>query len=431
MGIFFLTIFLLCVTYAEFRRHDFFSPANIFILLYSLLLFINSFGLSRYQTAWSSTSVIFFAGSLGIFLAAISIVKLHFNLNNAGAIDFVSIRTSTFEEARGLDWQWFSNWIYISGAIYLIGFIEAYTISKQIPLFSTNPEVARVRFVLDTRFFVYAWLFGPPTFMLSFEYLLLSTQSLIKKVPVIIFTVIVAAAYFALVTRVDLFRFFVFALLLFHYTKKRISARTLFVFCIFLLAIFFSFYLIRMRDLTSLFLKSRDIKAHFPSGLEWLSVVYTYIVNNFWNFDFGIRRYYDGLGYYPHEYGYQLFGPVLQLLLVAAPIAHSYGFDGVFNESIVMVKGLNSVIFPWPLLKDFGPFGLFAFSFIYGILVSYFYYNTVLRRPSLTRIGIWSIIAGMLIFSFVAAFWATWVPYMNIALVLLAHGKRKSISAPT
>lgn len=425
MGIAYLIIFLSCLCYGELKKHDFFSPAYILILLYSLLLFVNSFGFSRYQIPWSPTSIELFSGALGLFLAAVLIVRMHFNLNNAAAIDFSVIKENIDEEARSIDWKWFARWIYVAGGLFLFGFLDAYLRAKQLPMLASDPNNARLDFVLHSRIFVHAWLFGPPTLMLSFEYILLSRQQLKTKLPIIIVTALVGLTYLTLVTRADLFRFFFFALLLYHYSKRRVSARSFFLVGAIAMFIFLAFLLLRVRNPILIVIQSHSIKAHFPRGLEWLSAVYTYVINNFWNFDYAIRRYYEGTGYYPYSYGYETFKPILQLLFIDGSFAHCYGFDSGYNESVVAVKGLNTVIFPWYLFKDFGPFGLFASSFLYGIVTAYFYYNTIMRKPSLARIGIWAVIAGMVMFSFIIDFWTRWFPYMNMLLIWLAHRQKK------
>jgi len=430
MAIFYLILFLSCLYYADLKKHDFFSPANILILIYSVLLFINSFNFSRYQTSWSPTTTILFVGSLGLFLSAVLIVKLHFTINNARFLGFNVIKTSIAEEARLVDWASFSKWVYIPATIFMAGFLEAYLRAKQLPIFASDPGNARLDFILKSRFFVHAWLFGPPTLMLAFEFILLSKYSLRKKLPVIIVASVVALAYLMLITRGDLFRFFIFAILLYHYSEKRISSKAFVMIIIVAMAVFLGFLLVRVRNPMLLVVQTQNIKAHLPHGFEWLSMLYTYVVNNFWNFDYAIRHYYEGIGFYPTEYGYETFKPILQLLFIDGSLAHGYGFDSGYNESIVMVKGLNTVIYPWALFKDFGPLSLYSLSFIYGILAAYFYYNTVMRKPSLSRIGIWAIIAGMMILSFIVDFWTRWFPYMNILLIWLAHRKKKIINDP-
>lgn len=430
MNFLYLIVFFWCLWYGERKKHDFFSPTYIFVLLYSLFLFINSFELSRYQIPWSPTSIALFAGALGLFLVAVLIVKLHCQLNHVERIDFEIIRNSIAAETQNLDWKWFSRWIYTAGILFLLGFLEAYIQAKQLPAFSSNPEIARVKFVLETRFFVHAWLFGPPTLMLSFEFLLLSGLPIRRKLPVAVFSLTVLLAYLTIVTRVDLFRFFIFALLLFHYSKQRVSARGMFLFGTLALALFFAFYLIRAQNAMSLLVSYRTSKIHVARGFEWITIIYSYVVNNFWNFDYAIRHYYEGVEYYPYGYGYQTFKPLLQVLSLDYPLAKSYGFDNVFNQSLVVAKGFNTVIFPWPLFKDLGPFSLYFFSFVFGILTAYFYYNTVLRRPTLSRIGTWGIIAGMIFFSCITDFWAMWFPYMNIALIWIAHRNRKPAGGP-
>jgi hypothetical protein len=159
--------------------------------------------------------------------------------------------------------------------------------------------------------------------------------------------------------------------------------------------------------------------------------MYAYAVNNFWNFDFAVRKYVEGAFSYPRQWGFSLVRSGLCLLTLEFPWAQSNGFDSIMNESVTMLKGLNTIVYHWHFYKDFGPFGVFFLPLLFGMIITVFYVNTM-HFPTLSRMAVWAQVAPLIVFSFSFALWEFWYVFANLAVIAAAHrrlGTDEGISA--
>jgi hypothetical protein len=179
------------------------------------------------------------------------------------------------------------------------------------------------------------------------------------------------------------------------------------------------FFFIRIKyDTLALF--TDYTKLHMPKELFWTANMYTYLVNNFWNLDFAFRKYVDGTFGYPLGFGLHFFRPLLGLPGLETPFFHSCGFDSIMNESIIKVKGFNTVVYVWHFYQDFGAFGVYFLPLLLGMLITVFYVNT-LYRPSLFRTALWGIFVSFILLSYHAPLWELWFVYINILFLAIAH----------
>ena len=95
------------------------------------------------------------------------------------------------------------------------------------------------------------------------------------------------------------------------------------------------------------------------------------------------------------------------------------------NESVSMLKGLNTIVFPWHFYKDFGAFGVFFLPLLFGMIITVFYVNTM-NAPSLSRMAVWAQVAPLIIFSFGFALWEFWFIYVNFAVIAAAHRRLRT-----
>jgi oligosaccharide repeat unit polymerase len=164
------------------------------------------------------------------------------------------------------------------------------------------------------------------------------------------------------------------------------------------------------------------IKIKMPKQFLWAATGYAYIANNFWNFDYAVQKYIDGNSFYPRSFGFELLRPLFFFSHLEGPVSSLHGFDSLYNESVVKVRGLNTVLFIWHFYKDFGLWGTFLLIFLLGCGLGIFYQNTM-ERPTLLRLCLWSVFIGMIFFSFMVPLWSFWFTYLNVGVFLLAHKK--------
>lgn len=102
-----------------------------------------------------------------------------------------------------------------------------------------------------------------------------------------------------------------------------------------------------------------------------LQGVYLYLVNGYWNFYVGFEQYLAGD--VPWSWGLASFSGILYWFVDSYGISIAMGRDTLFNESIMMVPGLNSVTYAWNLIRDFGLVGCVCLTAVMGAVLQWIY----------------------------------------------------------
>jgi hypothetical protein len=179
-------------------------------------------------------------------------------------------------------------------------------------------------------------------------------------------------------------------------------------------------------DITGFSELANKMRINLPNKYILFVHPYTYAVNNIWNMDFGFKKFIDGLHQYNISYGFEMFRGLFFYFHINTPLEIAYNFDSLYNESIVKISGLNTVLYVWHFYKDFGVAGVFLVSLFFGTIVHVFYYNTLIH-PSHFRITIYGCIVSMIIFSFMIPLWSFWNLYYEIAVLTITHKSLKLI----
>jgi oligosaccharide repeat unit polymerase len=415
-------IILVCCFFGTFLYdRDIFSPARAYILIYLALLLVNSFHLSTLQTPWSFTTHAFFWGASLMFIGGVSIAGIMDSIKHNGtSLKIDAAKSWLAQDAESVDWDWFYwTWIVIAG-LFLIIFAYGVFTTGSMPVFAKDPEKARIVF-LGPLISGIGWFFGPLSLMLVVEYFLFYKPVGRKKIFCITVSIVVLFLYLTLVTRLDLFRFAIFAIVLYHYGVNKLKMKQFLILACIGFVFFIGFFLLRVHSETISTI-TQMLKIHMPKKLMWLTGAYSYVACNFWNLNYGFTKFVDGNYSYPQSWGFELFRPVFFLFRLEGAMQNAYGFDGIYNESINMVQGLNTSIYMWHFYKDFGTVGVFLIPLVFGFLIAIFYHNTM-RRPTLFRLSLWGILIGMVLFSFTAVLWSFWFTWMNILVLIIAHRK--------
>lgn len=422
MTLIYLAVIAAVVGWAFAARRDLFSPFRIFVLAYATNLAIDSLQLSRYQAGWSSTTHLLFWGSASLFVCGCFISWQMLKIAAPGiSTEPRSIRSALAEDARAIDWPGFLGVYYGVAAFFLFGYVLAWAKIGTIPVLATHPDWVRVEFITASRISNASWFFGPMALMLGAEALLFGQLATVKRVKIILVASIVLVAYLTYLTRVDLFRAFIFCALMYHYGKSELTVRQMAVLGSGAVAFFILFAVVRAGTDTMAYITgAAGVK--LPAKYMWFAQPYAYVVGNLWNMDFAFRQYVDGYRYYPMEWGFELLRPFLGFIGLEGAFTESYGLDGVFGESIARFDVNNSTNYVWHLYKDFGVVGLCVQSLLFGFALSTFYYNMFVR-PTLLRMTLWALIAGLVAFSVTTAFWTMWFVYMNMLVLIVAHGR--------
>jgi len=411
------------VTLSTFLRNkDFFHPSRIYILVYALLFAVYSLHLCRFQNPWSSSTTMLFWGGVVSFLGTGLIIGFYTN-HLSPQRNYVQTLAPTTEKLvaceRTTDWNWFFK---VTVVTFLL-FSGTYTFNALkhglIPLFSSNPNEDRLLFLSGNLFIAMAGASGTLVMMLCTELLLVRTTTKAQKVLALAMLLISFLLYFSFVTRMPLVRTFIYMVTISHYMRKQISLKTVIIFSIALVLFFLIGAFIRV-DVSEFSELAMRLRMNLP--LQYIPFInpYAYAVNNIWNMDFGFRQFVDGIGYYHTSHGFELFRGFFFFTRLEGLIQGTYGFDSLFNDSIVKIRGLNTVIYIWHFYKDFGIAGVFFVSSALSAMIHLLYYNTLVS-PSHFRITMLGLIISMIFFSFMIPLWSFWNLYYEAAVLLLAH----------
>lgn len=405
--------------WAALAKRDFFSPVRLYVMAYSFFLTINSLMLSRLQTEWSATTKLLFWGASGLFVGAGVLVLLLDKVKGGKEMDFTAFRAGLKRDAEGLDWDWYFRVFRFCTAVYLLSYLGATLLYGTIPILADHPDKARVDFFTVSLPTSIGLFFGPLSMMLGTEAILFGPYPRRTKWWIGAFMGLVFFLYLTIAMRLDLFRYFVFALLLYHYGRRQLGLKQFVMAAGAGIAVFVVIYLVRVHG-DAINQLNEIAKVRMPPKYIWASQIYAYVVSNFWNMDYGFTRYVDELGHYPLSWGFELFRPVMFLLQAEVGMQKAYGFDSIYNDSVNFVQGMNSTVYLWHFFKDFGAFGVYFLTFSFGLALAFFYRNMG-KDPTLFRVSLWALFAGIIIFSITAALWEFWFTYLNIAVLAVAH----------
>lgn len=402
-------------------RRDLLSPARVFICLYSLLLALYSLKLSRLQTPWSISTHYLFWGGNAMFLTGAALATL---LRSAKfprfRLDFAVLRATLAQEALAMDWRWFFRITVACALIFFASYAVSAAITGGIPALAKRPDEARIAFFGANIITNFGIFFGPIALMLCAEMMAFAPWDRVRRWQVLFLGASVLVVYLTLVTRYDIFRFIIFSLAIYHYRVRALRTKHLAVGISVIMVMFMTVFLLRF-NMQTLETFNEFIKVKMPPRFAWASGPYAYLANDFWNMDYAFGKYVDGASRYPVQYGFGLFRAPMFLLHLDG-LGVGFGFDSIMNESIIKVKGFNTVIYVWHFYKDFGAIGVFALSLAFGLIVSIFYQNT-LMKPTVFRIALWALALPAVVLSYHAPLWELWFFYMNILVLMVAHRK--------
>jgi oligosaccharide repeat unit polymerase len=422
MTIVFSILFVFTIAYTFVYKRDPISPARIFILTYSALLAIYCLKFSMFQTPWSPTTIMIFGGACACFIGGcITVILLGKIAGPQIDFSFKAIKQDLHNDAASVDWNHFLMIWLLCTAVFIGIFIWNTLHMGYIPMFAENPGEARITFLEDNIYIGVGWFFGPLSLMMMAEMLIFGKLKGAKLFLSLAISTIVLLLYVTLVTRYDLIRFVLFAIIIFHYGKRNISLSHMALLLAAGLILFMGMFLVRT-SYDTLGTLSDMLRMRMPPGLGWAGSIYSYAVCSFWNLDYVVQKYVEGVGSYPLGFGYELFSWFLFFTQLQGPFVAMFGFDTIYNESAVKVSGYNTINFVWPFFKDFGVVGVFLLPLLFGLLISFFYANTM-KKPTVFRIALWSLFAPCILLSFHSALWEYWFLYMNIFFFMLAHKK--------
>lgn len=420
-----MLVVLAATIVTSFRRgFDLLSPSRIYVCVYATLLSVYHLNLSKLQSPWSLTTILLFYGASAMFLIGGFWIWILGRANRPDwNLDFSRVKAELAKDAATVDWPWFTK-VYIACIFgYLLSFFVSMVVVGGVPAFMEDPDKARIKFFTATQITNYGIFLGPISLMLGMILFWFSSPDRARRRKILLSLLLVLGLYLTIVTRYDLFRFLIFSVVVYHYGRQRLRPVHALTglglgACLFLMG-----FLVRVKT-EAMATFNEIIKVQMPPRFAWATSIYAYLANDFWNFDFAVKKFVDGDHQYPLQYGMGLFRALLWNLRIEPGLIKSYRFDSMLNESAERIDGLNTVIYVWHFYKDFGLAGALLMPLLGGLLVWRFYLNS-LMSPTVLRIALWGIFAGGIALSYHTPLWELWFVYLNLLVFLIAHRKIK------
>lgn len=421
-----LAVLVVTVSTSFRRGADPISPSRVYLGVYSLLLAVYHLNLSRLQTPWSLSSHLLFYGASAMFLLGGLWVWMLLRIRYPEwRLRFDRIREALQADAARHDWGWYQGVFLVCLAGYLLSFVVSYFIVGGVPMLMKDPDEARIDFFGATMITNYGIFLGPTALMLGVVMLTFGRLAGWSRRITVMGVLVASLTYLTLVTRYDIFRVLLFFIVCYHYGRRSLRPGHLFAVVFLAAAVFLIGFVVRVNtDAIAAF--NEMIKIKMPKNLAWLSNLYAYIANDFWNFDFAIRKYLDGDHHYPLQYGVSMFRAFLWNLRLEDGLIAAFRMDSLYNESATKIQGLNTVIYVWHLYKDFGFIGVFLVTLGGGLLIWKFYLRTMMA-PTLFRISVWGILVGAVALSYHTPLWELWFVYLNLIVLAIAHRRLRAV----
>jgi oligosaccharide repeat unit polymerase len=361
---------------------NFLSPARIYGMLWSFIIGLLDYKFSKLQFRWDPIDWFYvllgvLAFLLGIYISYI--LNINKKFLHPGEIR-KAISNIVIDEKR------LFNFIIIYFVIWLFCFVAEWQLEGYLPIFTINPDAARVRFgVFGLHVFVSS---VNVVLFLIIQYFILVRANKTKKSFLILIFLISMGNYILIVQRYGFFILLMMAFCLYYYAGKKLSGRTIVIFASILILTVIGIQSLRISELVKAYIIIQS-KIKFPMKYAELAIPYMYLSMNLENF----VKYYPQLD--NNSFGF--FSTEFLSHLVGAKyfIADYFGFDKFKNY----IGGYNTFPFFWPYYYDFGIFGLAFIPMALGFIASEVYYF-LHRNPSLTLLAIYSVAFSVIMVTF-------------------------------
>ena len=377
----FSTFIILLLTGLK-KNTDFLSPGRIFGMLWAFVLGVVELKWSRLQVEWSLFDWVIVLIALTTFFIGIYISYI-INLDKP----FLSIREirkslrqSFIDEGR------LFKFIVIYFLVCLASFIIEWKIEGYIPLFTSNPDKARVMFGIFGLNYVLNSINA--VMFLVIQYFIFVKGNYSKKAFLVLIFIISLGNYVLFVQRFGMFILLMLGFALYYYAGKKIRIRTIIIFAVLIISLLAGIQSIRATQFYSTYVYLGS-KMKFSSQYSDLTIPYMYVAMNVENF----VKYYSHIE--KHSFGFFTFEYLIELSTIRKWFIDYYHFD----KYKLHISGYNTFPFFWTYYLDYGIAGLALMPFIIGFIISeiYYYFH---RNPTLVMLAMVSIVFAVIMISF-------------------------------
>lgn len=376
-------IIFLALLISGFKKNsDFLSPARMFAMLWSFVLGIVELKQSHLQLQWSSFD--WFVALLAVVTFLLGIyISFIINLNKS-FLHVTKIRQSIRE--AGINEKNLFRFIIAYTVIYIFCFIAEWQIEGYLPIFTSDPDRARILFgVFGLHLIVSS---ANVILFLVIQYFIFVKANYQKKAVLIFAFILGLANYILIVQRYGFFILLMMAFCLFYYSGKTIKPRTIIIFVATVIVVIVGIQSIRITELYTYYVFTNSEMKFSPRYAE-LTIPYMYISMNIENF----VKYYPKIENF--AYGFFTFDFLTALTGIKHWLAEYYNLE----KFRMYIGGYNTYPFFWPYYLDFGIAGLAIIPFIIGFIISEIYYY-IHRNPNLVTLALTTVGFAVIMISF-------------------------------
>jgi oligosaccharide repeat unit polymerase len=376
------TIFFILLFSGLRKNVDFLSPARIFLMLWTIVLGVVQLKFSHLQLLWSS---------FDWFVALVAIITFLFGIYISFIINLdrpflhvTKIRASIRD--AGINEKNLFRFIIVYTFLYIICFIAEWQIEGYLPIFTSDPDRARIFFGIFGLHLIVSS--ANVILFLVIQYFIFIKANYQKKGILILVFVLGLANYILIVQRYGFFILLMMAFCLFYYSGKKIKPRTIISFTVIVIVVIVGIQSIRVTELFNYYVFINS-KMKFSPRYAELTIPYMYISMNIENF----VKYYSHIE--NHSFGFFTFDFLTALTGIKHWVAEYYNFE----KFKMYIGGYNTFPFFWPYYLDFGIAGLAVIPFIIGFIISEIYYY-LHRNPSLVVLTLATVGFAVIMISF-------------------------------
>jgi oligosaccharide repeat unit polymerase len=381
---------------------DIFSPARIFLLVWTLSIGVAELKFSRYQIEWTLYSWMMLLLTLTSFLVGIFAV---YSINSdKNVLPIPSLREKI--KSIHLDSNLLLKIIYVLFALYILSYLISYIIIGYFPLFSVRPSESRVGWGL----FGFGLLnhMSPPILFFIVVYWLFTKGEFLKKLLLIPTALITMGTNLFLLHRFDLVLWLIVTSVFLFYATEKMKFRNVILLLILFVGMVYGISALRLsRYITELLYILADMK--FSVKYAYLTEPYMYISMNLENFANGVDRLTT------FDYGFNTFNFLLALSGLQDKI---FEYAAIKDFPHLITSNYNTYTSFFVYYKDFGVFGLGFIPFFIGAIISGLHKH-MRKKPSINSIAFY----GMFVFAILFTFFVnvlTWLHFMfNLGVIYI------------
>ncbi|MEW6196970.1 MAG: O-antigen polymerase [Bacteroidota bacterium] len=388
---------------------DIFSPARLFIFVWSLAIGLADLKLSRFQLSWSLFSWIMILIAIAAMLTGMFIVYV---INSDKEIPSLAVIREN-HVAKELNNKLLFYIIIFLFSSYIISFIVTSIVEGYIPFFTFAPDATRSKWgIFGFGLFIQI---VPSILYFMILYFIITQRQKNRKLFIGLLFLLTISTYFLILQRFYIVYCILLTVVFLFYSSNKISTRNIIIIVTIVLLVIYgisavrtSRYLINIVHYISLM--------KYSAKYAYFTEPYMYIVMNLENFAHAV----DKLNVF--DYGYNTFDFILAMTGIKHMI---FDYTHIKEFPFIVTVSYNTYTMFFAYYKDFGILGLFFIPFLLGMVISKFYYK-MRMNPSLNNISLYGVFAFVIIFSFFIPI-ISWLHFILNLVVIVIVTKQISL----